>query len=126
MSRKYQIYLSNNERDTLFYEKNGKIFNFNDVLATFNNGDTYEYVANVFTDTLEEVYESTQTFRMYWFERQNVELVVDRAGLRSVSVGDIIVDTETGNVYVVADFGFDKLPLLLPSNLTNFAKNLLT
>jgi hypothetical protein len=60
----------------------------------------YEHVCNIEADSLDEV-----------FEVGNIgpeEKIYRLRPMHSISVGDLIVDP-TGNMYVVASFGFDKV-----------------
>lgn len=52
---------------------------------------------------LEEVFYLTNNRENGWEQNDGVSLV----GLRSLSVGDVVKDEETGKVFVVKDFGFD-------------------
>lgn len=66
----------------------------------------YEQVAIVKAHTLEQVYAKTQHLHRPWWENPGVKAFGALA--RSTSIGDIVQDGE-GQLWVVADFGFEKL-----------------
>ena len=104
----YTIYQSRIERDSLFYSNDGS-FNGESALNAWRKGD---YVATAFVDggSLGDAYEATQNSGVT-YSGVKVFGIVDT---RSTSVGDIILDRDTNDVYVVASFGFD-----LVGNLTD-------
>jgi hypothetical protein len=67
--------------------------------------DDYLAVAHVEAETLDEVYERTNTIDVPWMEKSGVTAL--RAS-RSTSVGDIIIE-EGGTEWMVASFGFSEL-----------------
>jgi len=69
-----------------------------------NVREAYEIVAFVEAEDLDAAFRDTNTIENYWWENENVTEIVDKT--RSTSVGDIIVEDETGIAYTVDMFGF--------------------
>jgi len=76
----------------------------------------YKDVANLVAENLEEVYQRTQHIKWNWVdalvdtsldEPEGNKALVKEA--RSTSIGDIIFDTDSGETFAVAPFGFSKL-----------------
>lgn len=68
--------------------------------------EEYELVAVVDTDDVETAFRCTNHIDYSWWENVNVELVKQS---RSTSVGDVIIKEETGEVFVCASYGWDKI-----------------
>ncbi|MBT3391341.1 MAG: hypothetical protein HN413_13140 [Chloroflexi bacterium] len=66
----------------------------------------YERIAIVKAHTLEQVYAKTQHLHRPWWENPGVKAFGALA--RSTSIGDIVQDGD-GQLWVVVDFGFEKL-----------------
>lgn len=58
----------------------------------------YTHVANVTTDAIYDVFRLTNHIDAPWDENPGVQKTVSR-GVRSTSVGDVVVDTNTGTRY---------------------------
>ena len=74
-------------------------------------GSCYHKVATVTANSLDQVFELTNHIDKPWFK--NAGVVVSDSGLhgyhRSTSVGDVIVNDNTGSAHGVAHFGFEPL-----------------
>ena len=70
-------------------------------------GLTYEFVAIVDSDQLETAFHLTNSIDDYWGNNEGVTEMGSRH--RSTSIGDLVVDTETGKTFVVANFGFEEV-----------------
>jgi len=68
--------------------------------------ENYERTATVNANNLDQVYAKTQHLHRPWWENPGVKAFGVAA--RSTSIGDIVQDRE-GQLWVVADFGFEKL-----------------
>jgi hypothetical protein len=102
---KIQVYHAQNTHDSLFYRRDGKIYNATQALAIFVLGG-YDFVGEFETPStlmddewnLEKVYEKTQNINEAWNKKKPC---------RSTSVGDILKFGD--DLYIVASFGFEKL-----------------
>jgi len=68
--------------------------------------ENYERIATVNANNLDQVYAKTQHLHRPWWENPGVKAFGVAA--RSTSIGDIVQDKD-GGLWVVADFGFEKL-----------------
>lgn len=68
--------------------------------------ENYERTATVNAHNLDQVYAKTQHLHRPWWENPGVKAFGIAA--RSTSIGDIVQDKD-GQLWVVADFGFEKL-----------------
>jgi len=68
--------------------------------------ENYERTATVNANNLDQVYAKTQHLHRPWWENPGVTAFGIAA--RSTSIGDIVQDKD-GKLWVVADFGFEKL-----------------
>jgi len=68
--------------------------------------ENYERTATVNANSLDQVYAKTQHLHRPWWENPGVTAFGIAA--RSTSIGDIVQDRE-GQLWVVVDFGFEKL-----------------
>jgi hypothetical protein len=79
---------------------------------TFNVKDAesfpqgYTHVANVECPKISDVYRLTNHVDYAWWDNKWVECI--KMG-RSTSVGDIVIDTESGDTFVCAPFGWEKI-----------------
>lgn len=89
-------------RDSSFYRKDGAIFNKSQAIEAFEDLEytkVHEFEIDDYhcKNVLEQIYHNSQNIDIQWKEET-----------RSTSVGDII-ETESGELYIVASCGFDKL-----------------
>lgn len=90
-------------RESMFYRKDGSIFNQHQALEAFNDGEyrkvhIYHESGNPIADgILEHIYASTQNIHTQWKEKT-----------RSTSVGDIVT-VSNGEIYIVDSCGFEKI-----------------
>lgn len=68
----------------------------------------YQSVANVKTDTLDSVYELTNHIHSNWTTNDNV-IALHGDQHRSTSIGDLIKDMSTKELFIVERCGFRKL-----------------
>jgi len=87
-------------------------------IVVFHNafGDHMNFVAQVMTDSMDVAYRLTNSIDNPWFINDNKEEIVvfsknEIKGIRSTSIGDIMIDLSTNTMYIVASFGFDQLEL---------------
>jgi len=97
----------------LYHAKNLREVSFassEEISALFHLGDNYEFVGYIDAANLEEVYMKTQNIDEAWtskIEASQLSLS-KRAGCRSTSMGDVILDDDSSE-YAVASFGFDNI-----------------
>lgn len=72
-----------------------------------NFPNEYVLVAHVKADDLDDAYMLTNSIHAYWWENPLVE--AKKINTRSTSVGDVLVDKETGKKYAVDSFGFKEI-----------------
>jgi hypothetical protein len=66
----------------------------------------YNHVANVECPQMSDVFRYTNHIDTAWWTNKWVDCLVKS---RSTSVGDVIQDTESGDYFVCAPFGWDKI-----------------
>lgn len=98
------VYHSKSFRDTAMYGTSDRV-NKDLLLAMLDNFDTYEYVAGVESDDLNDAYRLTNHIDGNWIENEGIEAFGEMH--RSTSVGDLMIAKD--GIYVVAPFGFDKI-----------------
>lgn len=67
------------------------------------------FVAMVVAENLDKVYELTNHIDHSWMENADVQVTPGTSGHRSTSVGDEIENLSTGERFVVASAGFEKV-----------------
>ena len=90
---------------------------FSDMLCTFDsaqkvrfalrNLDKYKAVAKVSTDNLDTAFRLTNSIDSFWGNNEGVTYLPVTGRTRSTSVGDIM--EHDGNLFIVLDFGFQKI-----------------
>ena len=97
--RNYQIYQvpfeSDIRRDVMFYGEDSKFFTPTDAKNAYTGGE-YKYVGDIDAKNLNDAFHIGNTGGM-------------PKGAYSLSVGDILVNSETGRIFIVAPCGFDEL-----------------
>ena len=97
--RNYQIYQvpfeSDLRRDVMFYDEDSKFFTPADAQKAYAGGE-YKYVGDIDAKNLNDAFHIGNTGGM-------------PKGAYSLSVGDILVNSETGRIFIVAPCGFDEL-----------------
>lgn len=89
-------------RYTVWHKQSTHFMNLNDIeLAAFPTG--FEQVATVDADHLDMVYRLTNHIESAWWENEGI--LDHKAGSRSTSVGDVIVD-DMGGLWAVDMCGF--------------------
>lgn len=72
--------------------------------------DGYTPVAFVHNTPMNRVFELTNNIEYSWTDnKDNVVNLTDEPGLRSTSVGDVIIDPQAYKVFAVSGFGFTEL-----------------
>ena len=74
-------------------------------------------VADIEVSSLEEVFEATQNFNEHWFSNAStIKTFEARDTVRSGMVGDVFVNNDTGEAFLVLGMGFENLGVhhLLP------------
>lgn len=72
--------------------------------------DGYRPVAFVHNVPMERVFELTNNIDDLWVKnKDHVVSLTNEEGLRSTSVGDVIIDPQAYKVFAVSDFGFTEL-----------------
>ena len=79
--------------------------------------DLYEKVARLNADNVEEIFNLLQNWNEPWSENSEIEALTYHT--RSMSVGDIVLNKNTGEYSVVASIGFDPVT---DENLINYLK----
>lgn len=70
--------------------------------------DLYRPVARLEASDLEDLFTRTNSIDAPWYEAPEIDLLVT-GGAPSTSVGDIAIETETGQGHFCADFGWKPL-----------------
>lgn len=114
MNSAYILYHYNNslarERDLpMFSESSGELFT-----AKREMFDAVGVFSPVVTDAdpLETIYHITQNLTYNWVQKianDTQSIALSDEPLRSTSVGDVVVEVQTGNIFVVAMFGFKQI-----------------
>ena len=89
-----------------------KIYHSKELFISFRDDvypvfpEEYELVAIVDTDDLEVAFHHTNHIDAEWWENEDVTCLKKT---RSTSVGDVAINDETGEIFVCASCGWDKV-----------------
>ncbi len=89
----------------------GKLWGIHADLETWtDHSDWFTKMAVVECDTPEQAFELTNHIDSPWPHNKEIRWIKDPV-VRSTSVGDVLVDTRTDKVYLVASIGFEEITL---------------